>query len=70
MQYVSYGHLVTVSAEKAWGMSNVARDSVRVTGAGVSGYAKGRKASMCSWFNTVLFKEQFWRLWQVIAVYI
>lgn len=37
MQYVNYGHLVTVSTEKEWEMSNVAKGSVRVTGAGVSG---------------------------------
>jgi len=35
-------------------MSNMARDSVRVTGAGLNGQAKGRKVSTCSWFNTTL----------------
>lgn len=36
-QYVSYGHLVTASTEKECEMSNVARESLRVTGARVSG---------------------------------
>lgn len=53
-------------------MSNMVGDSARVTGARVGGQGKGRKVSMCSWFNAVTqcSREQFWRLWQVVAVYI
>lgn len=54
MQYVNYGHLVAVSTEKEWEMSDVARNRVRVTGLRIGGYAKGKKVSVCSWFNTVL----------------